>query len=76
MHPAVVIGEEHVLAVAAAGAAGPLRDVVLIAADHGPCDAWHGNKDSAIAGASQAAIKGEVSPGVVGDGGGLLGDCP
>ena len=48
--PAVIVGEEHVLAVVAA-----LRDVVLIAADHNPCDAWHEYEHSAMAGRSQRA---------------------
>jgi len=39
--PAVVVGEEHVLAVVT-----PLRDVVLVAADHDPCNAWHEYKRS------------------------------
>jgi len=50
--PAVVVGEEHVLAVVA-----PLRDVVVIAADHDPCNAWHEYRHSARYAGCQAQFR-------------------
>ena len=62
--PTVIVGEEHVLAVMTAAAAGPLRDVVLIAADHDPCDSWHEYEHSAAAGGCQEEIRERTPDGI------------